>query len=128
MELHADLAPVASRLREALEPTSRRQLVHGDLTGNVLFDHDLPVAVIDLSPYWRPVEYAEGVVVADALCWHDAPASLRVDVGVSVGAVARALLFRILTTSERVVRGHISGLDLDDEAHRYETAASAIGF
>jgi hypothetical protein len=125
--LHPDFAPVASRLRGVLKPLGRWQLVHGDLTGNVLFDHDLPVAVIDLSPYWRPVEYAEGVVVADALCWHDAPPSLLVDVGVSVGAVARALLFRMLTTSERVVRGHISGLGLDDEAHRYERAASVIG-
>ena len=125
--LHPYFASVASRLRGVLRPLGPRQLVHGDLTGNVLFKHDLPVAVIDLSPYWRPVEYAEGVVVADALCWHDAPPSLVADLGVSVGAVARALLFRMLTTSERVVRGHISGLGLDDEAQRYERAASVIG-
>ncbi len=30
------------------------QLVHGDLTGNLLFHTSLPPAVIDLSPYWRP--------------------------------------------------------------------------
>lgn len=126
MALHP-LALVASRLRDGLEPLGHSQLVHGDLTNNVLFDPDLPVAVIELSPYWRPVEYAEGVVVADALCWHDAPPSLLVDLGVSVGAVARALLFRMLTTSERVIRGPISGLGLDDETHRYERAASVIG-
>src|SRR5687768_16590033 len=30
------------------------QLVHGDLTGNVLFAAGLPPAVIDFSPFWRP--------------------------------------------------------------------------
>lgn len=33
---------------------SRRQLVHGDLTGNVLFAEELAPAIIDFSPYWRP--------------------------------------------------------------------------
>ncbi len=32
------------------------QLVHRDLTGNVLFHPPLPPLVIDLSPYWlRPL-------------------------------------------------------------------------
>ena len=39
------------------------QLVHGDLSGNVLFAEGLPPAVIDLSPYWRPAEYADAIVV-----------------------------------------------------------------
>ena len=41
--------------------------MHGDLTGNVLFDRDLPPLVIDLSPYWRPPTFATAVVMADAL-------------------------------------------------------------
>jgi len=101
--------------------------VHGDLTGNVLFAQNQPPAVIDLSPYWRPPKYAEGVVLADALCWHDAPPSLLVDAGVSIAAVARALLFRMLTTSERVVRGEIPSSQIVEEGHRYHAAASAIG-
>ncbi len=127
MRLHTAFRPGALRLREALEPLGRCQLVHGDLTGNVLFARDLPPAVIDLSPYWRPPEYAEGVVLADALCWHDASPSLLPDAGVSVTAVARGLLFRMLTTSERVLRGAISDVDIAEEAHRYNEAASAIG-
>ena len=49
------------------------QLIHADLTGNVLFDVDgqgLSPAIIDLSLYWRPVEFAEAVVVADGISWH----------------------------------------------------------
>jgi uncharacterized protein (TIGR02569 family) len=44
-----------------------RQLVHGDLGGNVLFHDGLPPAVIDVSPYWRPAGYADAIVVADAV-------------------------------------------------------------
>jgi hypothetical protein len=64
---------------------------HGDLTGNVFVDPDgLPV-VLDVSPYRRPRRWAEAVVVADALIWHDADPSLvqRCDVAL----LSRALLF-----------------------------------
>jgi uncharacterized protein (TIGR02569 family) len=127
VQLHPEFTSVGRRLRNALEPLGSSQLVHGDLSGNVLFAPGLPPAVIDVSPYWRPPEYAEGVVLADALCWHDAPPSLLKEAGVSVAAVARGLLFRMLTTSERVASGGLKAVDVDEEAARYEEAASAIG-
>ena len=127
LPVHGALTAVEARLRAALQPLGGSQLVHGDLTDNVLFARGLPPAVIDLSPYWRPPQYAEGVVLADALSWHDASPSLLTDAGVSVTAVARGLLFRLLTANERVVRGEMSVADLVDEAHRYDRAASAIG-
>ena len=52
------------------------QLVHGDLTGNVLFAEKLVPAIIDFSPFWRPPEYASAIVVADALVWEGADESL----------------------------------------------------
>ena len=100
--------------------------MHADLTGNVLFSPTLPPAVIDLTPYWRPAEYAEGVVIADALCWHGAQASLLDQTGVSGAAVARALLFRMATTSQAVSAG-APRVDVEDEAQRYHRAAGAIG-
>ena len=100
--------------------------MHADLTGNVLFSPRLPPAVIDISPLWRPPAYAEGVVVADALCWHGAQASLLDQAGVSVPAVARALLFRMATTNQAAFSGG-GVVDLDDEARRYDRAAEAIG-
>lgn len=56
----------AAHLRPCAEPV---QLVHGDLTGNVLIAEGLPPAVIDMSCYWRPPTRALAVVVADALAW-----------------------------------------------------------
>ena len=120
-----EFAALAGRLRGALEPLGTSQLVHADLTNNVLFAPRLPPAVIDISPYWRPPAYAEGVVVADALCWHGAPPSLGRLMDVPVPAVARALLFRMATTNERVRSG--AGADVADEARRYGLAATAIG-
>lgn len=67
---------LARRLQYALEPLGRPQIVHADLTNNVLFAPRPAPAIIDISPYWRAPEYADGIVVADALCWHGAPASL----------------------------------------------------
>jgi uncharacterized protein (TIGR02569 family) len=85
--------PHVPQLLAALEPVDEpSQLVHGDLTGNVLFAEGLPPAVIDFAPYWRPTGFAAGVVVADALVWEGADASL-------LGAaprqhVLRALIYR----------------------------------
>ena len=76
----ADFAYVKhmARLAGALRPvdTTASQLVHGDLTGNVLFAEGLPPAVIDFSPYWRPTGFATAVVVGDALLWEGADESL----------------------------------------------------
>ena len=69
-------AELARRRRDVPEPS---QLVHGDLFGTVLFDPDdadAPPAVLDLVPFWRPVEWAAAVVVVDALAWGGADAGL----------------------------------------------------
>lgn len=126
MRFVPELADVAARLRAQPDPPDEPQLVHCDLTGNVLFAAGLPSAVIDLSPYWRPPSYAEGVVVADALCHHGADGSALPMLGVPLSAVARALLFRVATTNAFVASGTVP-VDLPDEARRYEQAARAIG-
>lgn len=102
----ADVEHLA-RLEAALEPlTAPSQLIHGDLTGNVLFDADLPPAVIDFSPYWRPTGFASAIVVADALVWEGA----RDDILAAVAHVEdfgqyllRALIYRLV--ADRLVRG-----------------------
>ena len=48
------------------------QVVHPELFGAVLFDGDGVPAVVDLSPAWRPAEWAAAVIVVDALAWGDA--------------------------------------------------------
>ena len=90
-----------THLAAALRPlTTASQLIHGDLTGNVLFDDRLPPAIIDLAPYWRPPAYASAIVVGDALTWEGADESI-------LDAVAhiedftqyllRALIYRAVT-------------------------------
>lgn len=91
------------QLRSVLQPVSARsQVIHGDLTGNVLLHPTLPPAVIDLSPYWRPVAFASAIVVADALVWEGAdPALLDVgrDVPEFAQSLVRALVYRLVTDS-----------------------------
>lgn len=65
------------RLMTALRPIeAESQLIHGDLTGNVLFADGLPPAIIDFSPYWRPPGFAAAIVVGDALLWEEAEEDL----------------------------------------------------
>lgn len=89
------------RLVTALRPVeARSQLIHGDLTGNVLFAEQLEPAIIDFSPYWRPAPFASAIVVADALVWEGADESV-LDAVAHVGNfgqyLVRALIYRAVT-------------------------------
>jgi uncharacterized protein (TIGR02569 family) len=74
------------------------QVVHGDLFGTLLFDGDQPPGLLDLVPFWRPVEWAAAVIVIDALAWGGASEDL-VDQWAHLEAwpqsLLRALLFRL---------------------------------
>ncbi len=92
-------------------PTRRRpgaadranQLIHGDLTGNILFDDALAPAVIDVSLCWRPPAFASAIVVADALVWEGADETLLAAVAHLdrfEQFLARALIYRIVAAVE----------------------------
>jgi len=93
--------PHMARLVPALRLVrGRSQLVHGDLTGNVLFDDDLPPLVIDVSPYWRPPAFASAIVVADALAFEGANSHIvepLLDDPDFAQYLLRALIYRIVT-------------------------------
>jgi uncharacterized protein (TIGR02569 family) len=75
IEHHPRIAPSIDKLIKCLEDVNEKsQLIHGDFGGNVLFS--TPPTVIDFSPYWRPVEFAVGVIIADAIVWEGADLSL----------------------------------------------------
>jgi uncharacterized protein (TIGR02569 family) len=99
------------RLGDRLGPIlASSQLVHGDLTGNVLFADDLPPAIIDLSPFWRPTAFASAIVIADALVWEGADPSVLTQVphvDTFGQYLARALIFRVVAAS-------IGGFEGDD--------------
>ncbi|MGH3206052.1 MAG: TIGR02569 family protein [Streptosporangiaceae bacterium] len=104
-ELPVDPRPATLKLLEPLIRARRPvtlapQLVHGDLLGNVLFDDGLPPAIIDWPAYWRPASWAYAVVVADALCWFQAPPQLAArwsHLPCWGQMLVRALIYRIAT-------------------------------
>ena len=104
------------RLIQALRPVpGLAQLVHGDLTGNVLFHPHLPPLVIDLSPYWRPPAYASAVVIADALVFeavgNDIVQPMLRDPAFPQ-YLLRALIFRAVT--DHLARRHLQRPHTDD--------------
>ncbi len=92
-----------SRLATVLRPVeASSQVIHGDLTGNVLFEPGLPPAIIDFVPRWRPAGFAAAVVVADALVWEGADKSL-LDAVSHIPELdqffVRALIYRLVADS-----------------------------
>lgn len=75
--LHPRLKPAAALLREVLRPVEvRRQAIHGDLCGNILFSAAGDPWIIDFTPFWRPADFALGLLVAEALVWEHADESI----------------------------------------------------
>jgi uncharacterized protein (TIGR02569 family) len=103
-EMEAPVAhPLLDRLVELRTPVdAASQVVHGDLTENVLFHDELPPAIIDVTPYFRPPGFASAVVVGDAVRWRDADpepllAATRQDPAFAQLFV-RAVIYRLVTS------------------------------
>ncbi|MER5476679.1 aminoglycoside phosphotransferase [Streptomyces sp. NPDC002734] len=123
-----DLHAPYSALLELRRPVKQEgaQLIHGDLTGNVLFAADEAPAVIDFSPYWRPPVFADAIVVADGLLWFDPPSDLLTggsDHPDWQQMLIRALLFRLVAHSESVGS---SGRAQCGERERYGRATDIV--
>jgi fructosamine-3-kinase len=68
--VHPWLRGPVERLWKLLRPLEQpSQLIHGDISGNILFATHLEPVVIDFSPYWRPAGFAAAVLIADATVW-----------------------------------------------------------
>lgn len=126
IKVPAELEELVSRLRRAFAPLGPSQLIHGDLTTNVLVAPRTSPGIIDFSPYWRSPQYAEGIVVADALCWHAAPPDLHLSLGVPLAAVARGLHFRLLTSIEMDPRSE-PATRIEEDVRRYQIVMDSIG-
>ncbi|WP_420037673.1 aminoglycoside phosphotransferase [Streptomyces sp. cg28] len=122
-----DLAAPLSTLLDLRRPVdqSAAQLVHGDLTGNVLLAPGRVPAVIDFSPYWRPPLFAEAVVVADGLLWFGLPPGLLAahEHPDWPQMLVRAIVFRLVAHSESV---RPRGRAAPGEAERFVRAADAV--
>lgn len=97
-------------LVEKLKPLNlESQLIHGDLTGNILFHKDLEPAVIDMTPYWHPADFASAVIVEDSIVWDGAPTTLIDQLGKTADnyqLILRAVIWRIKITDELIKQGN----------------------
>jgi uncharacterized protein (TIGR02569 family) len=94
--------PFLDRLLHIRRPVNlSSQVIHGDLTENVLFADSLEPAVIDVTPYWRPAGFAAAVVVADAVCWHEADLDTLLPATSAIAEfpqlLVRAAIYRLAT-------------------------------
>lgn len=91
------LAELAGSLGE--DSIGPNQLVHGDLSGNLLMDAAGAAVVIDVSPYWRPVLWAEALLTLDAVLQQSAQPDVLAQwrTGAAGHALARAGAFRLLS-------------------------------
>jgi hypothetical protein len=113
--------PLAAHPLHRLLTARRRPLaiVHGDAAGNTLLHEALPPAMIDLSLYARPVEWALAVLAVDVVAFEGAPLDLLATIGDDPDfpeLLARALLFRMTTD---VLRG-------GDPDPAYERVVTAV--
>ena len=104
--MSSDAAPVGAmfdRLRPRITAANgdARQVVHGDIGGNILFAdaRGLAPAIIDISPYYRPATFANAILVADAVAWEHAPLTFAERFVASddrrADLLARAVVFRL---------------------------------
>jgi len=104
VDLPPQYAVLVGRLRALAgdRPDAQPQVVHGDLTGNILLHPGLDPLILDFSPYWRPAPYPLAVVMTDAMSWYGAdPLDFRQHADVlgdePVRYLARSLTFRVVT-------------------------------
>ena len=99
--IEVDGAPFLTHLLTARRAVSDRPgIIHGDLSGNVLFYDETGPAVIDFTAYWRPVQYSTAIIAVDAVCFEGAALSLLESIDASdqfAQYLVRALVFRIAT-------------------------------
>jgi uncharacterized protein (TIGR02569 family) len=133
LPVHRALRRPAERLAAHLRPTRRpSQLIHGDLTGNVLFADPAAPGIIDFTPYWRPASFGLAVVVADALAWHGAGRPLldafsRHEPAESRSMLARAALFRLLTADRVAASSADPTSYLHSNAEAYSGVCTVLG-
>jgi hypothetical protein len=73
--------------------------VHRDLAGNVLLDAAGAPVVIDFTPAWRPVRWADAICTLDSVLWHETPGTAlnRWSDGADRLAMLHAIVFRLLS-------------------------------
>jgi uncharacterized protein (TIGR02569 family) len=117
----ASLVEELAAMKRPIAATS--QLVHGDLTGNVLFTEGTAPGIIDLSLYWRPAGYAAAIVAVDCFEWEGVGAEVLDYVSALRGGeqlLVRAALFRIVRA------GMVNWANAEDRLRIHRKTVSAL--
>lgn len=104
----------------SLKEQYNMQIVHGDLSGNILFDEAMSPLVIDFSPTIAPVEYAEAILVCDCIAWQGSKVSeidLLPNDKLYREMILRAIIFR-LTVSAIFSKGDFAEFSKEYEAFK----------
>ncbi|MEX0896334.1 MAG: TIGR02569 family protein [Patescibacteria group bacterium] len=109
IEFHPAVQHITDSLSAHIQPIeAKEQLIHGDMTGNILFHPTFPPAIIDFSPYWRSAEYATAIIIVDSIVWEGAPDNLLQEMDNTTEnnqLLMRAALWR-MKTSELFSKSH----------------------
>jgi uncharacterized protein (TIGR02569 family) len=126
--VHDESRPLVDRMVGGVEPVElTSQMIHGDLSGNLLFAPGVAPAVIDLAPYHRPAEWALAVVAVDAIAYWSADATivdLLHDVDDLPQLMRRAAIYRLITTDRLV--DHRVDLVLEAELACFEPVVELV--
>ncbi len=72
--IHEDIKNLVEALYAIRKPVVglKEQIIHGDLNpNNILVSDSLPPAIIDITPYWRPIEFALAIYAYWIACYRD---------------------------------------------------------
>ncbi len=78
-----------------------KQLIHGDMAGNVLYHESLSPLIIDFSPSIAPYSFIEALIIVDHIAWGGGyvnDLNLLKPIHEYIPQIKRAILFRLLTT------------------------------
>lgn len=110
------------------EEAAASQVVHGDVSGNVLSSPAFEeVVFIDMSPGWRPASSVEAQIAVESVAWHGGDESLLEEIAARPGgraAMARACAFRVLCGFQALFVG--GGFN-PRETERFARVLDAIG-
>lgn len=95
-----------------LQEQYKVQIVHSDLSGNILFDQVLNPLVIDFSPTVAPVEYAEAILVCDCIAWQGSEVS-------EIGLLPNNDLYKEMMVRAIIFRLAVSAIFSDGDNHKF---------
>ena len=72
IRIQEEIKPYCTNLIKNIRPIKlKNQIIHGDISGNILFSKNKLPVIIDLSLYYSPADFALAVMVIDALVWEE---------------------------------------------------------